>query len=75
MCVRVRGMLTPTKNHLSTVELCHLKHDVVSALAVSSVVMSGGIFSPATRRSVPRTTFSRAAMVTLAVSVSGTKRA
>lgn len=44
VCVCVRGTLTPTKNHLSTVELCHLKHDVVSALSVSSVVMSGGIF-------------------------------
>lgn len=49
---------------------CHLKHDVVSALSVSSVVMSGGIFSPATRRSVLHTTFSCAAMVTLAISAS-----
>ena len=64
------------RNHLSTVELCYVKHEAVSALLVSSVVMSGGIFQRLSFSEViktvngPHTAFLCTAVVTLVISMS-----
>lgn len=50
---RVWSQTHTYKNHLSTVELCYLKHDAVSALSVSSVVTSGGIYSCLLIKTIP----------------------